>query len=653
MIETKSPNQNDLEAFLDSFIKSFILQRDGKRGRIVVIERELYIKVLECLNDEQCLAKKMRIIQERDFQVIGDVIIRAALEKITEVNIMQIKKIVCIRLGYNQDRCSKLTYEELCVLVCQSVVEFKTYPADEYQQIKQSYNRIKNKYDSIIKELENKILSIESLIKNDKEHPQHCGSLIKKQNQLQSRNNVNKSILKDLKKIEEEYYTLFDLIQENYVYGEMLKYAKAKIEAIFKDTIFLANEDVDFSLRKMAIEIAKKESGELKSYKSNFKDYDICLESWKNAVESIYKPFYMIKMRKFIDDIEKFYNQNYNGVYWNRTEELIEICKEKRVKVLDSDQWINLRIHDLGKYNQELKTHVSEYQVLDYISRKTDELYCLQNRKNILNTIIDSFENQNYVVFMNLVVIQIEGLFYDMFVDANIQNRLDGQFDLFEKDDLKIKIEKNDTSMGIEEAVLYFKFYFNSMIRNKVAHGRNGFSEEEYERISFELLLDLQYVIHLLEKHSDTNEAVEYVKNTISWLEFSFAGDCTQEQIYEKLLNSLNDNVIKHKNGFMGYVDSHQELYWIFNPYYEAAYEYANVIELREKLRDYLTSENFGDYVLNYIQTYAEQETPHIRLKQEFISRAKAMQAYVAKNKRMTLPLVSEVIKKMETMQLH
>ena len=127
---------------------------------------------------------------------------------------------------------------------------------------------------------------------------------------------------------------------------------------------------------------------------------------------------------------------------------MIELCKEKRAKVLDSDQWIELRTHNLNKYVQKLKQHVSEHQVLEYLRQKIDSLYCLQGRKNVLNTIIDSFENQNYVVFMNLVVIQIEGLFYDMFVDANIQKRLDGQFDLFEKDDLKSKMEKNDTSMG-------------------------------------------------------------------------------------------------------------------------------------------------------------------------------------------------------------
>lgn len=617
-----------------------------------MIERELYIKVLNLLHDGQHLAKKIQIIKERDFQIIGDVIIKSILEEITEVDITQLKQIVCMNLRYSQEQYSRLSYEELCVLVCERVIEFKTYPADEYTKIEENYDKIKNKYYSTVAKIESEILRIDNLIKIDKEHPQYCGSLIKKQNQLQARNNVNKSILKDLRKIENEYNTLFDLIQENYVYREMLKYAKDKIEAFFEGTIFLDTEAPYFSLRKIAIEVAQEDVEDLKNYKSNFESYDTCLKSWENAVQSIYKPFFMIKMRKFIDDIEEFYYQNANGAYWNKSEELIEICNEKRSKILDSDQWINLKARDVNKYVQELEKHISEHQVLDYLRQKTDGLYCLQDRKNILNTIIDSFEHRNYIVFMNLVVIQIEGLFYDMCVDANIQNRLDGKFDLFEKDDLKSKMEKNDTSMGLEEAALYFKFYFNSMIRNKVAHGRNCFKEEEYERISFELLLDLQYVIHLLEKHSDTNEAVEYIKNTVRWLEFSFSGRCTAEQIHEKLLNSLNGNVLKRRNNIIGYVDSHQELYWIFNPYYEAAYQYAGVIELRDKLREYLTNENFWEYVLKCIQSYDEQKVPHVKLRQEFKSRVRAMQEYIAKNKRQTLPLVSEVNKIMENMQL-
>ena len=61
-----------------------------------MIERELYIKVLDCLHDEQCLAKKVQMIQERDFQVIGNVIINMLLEEIAEVDITQIKQIICM-----------------------------------------------------------------------------------------------------------------------------------------------------------------------------------------------------------------------------------------------------------------------------------------------------------------------------------------------------------------------------------------------------------------------------------------------------------------------------------------------------------------------------------------------------------------------------
>ena len=80
-----------------------------------MIERELYIKVLDCLHDEQCLAKKVQMIQERDFQVIGNVIINMLLEEIAEVDITQIKQIICMNLRYSQEQYSRLTYEELCI----------------------------------------------------------------------------------------------------------------------------------------------------------------------------------------------------------------------------------------------------------------------------------------------------------------------------------------------------------------------------------------------------------------------------------------------------------------------------------------------------------------------------------------------------------
>ena len=52
---------------------------------------------------------------------------------------------------------------------------------EEYQKIEKNYDGIKNKYDSIIAEIDSKMQCIDDLIKIDKEHPQCCGSLIKKQ----------------------------------------------------------------------------------------------------------------------------------------------------------------------------------------------------------------------------------------------------------------------------------------------------------------------------------------------------------------------------------------------------------------------------------------------------------------------------------------
>ena len=94
--------------------------------------------------------------------------------------------------------------------------------------------------------------------------------------------------MKDLKKIEDEYNVLYDLIQENYVYCEMLKYAKSKLVTRFQETILgESEENVLPSLRKMAVELAKEDNEEIKNYKRDFVDDNTYLESWKNAVQGV------------------------------------------------------------------------------------------------------------------------------------------------------------------------------------------------------------------------------------------------------------------------------------------------------------------------------------------------------------------------------
>jgi hypothetical protein len=352
----------------------------------------------------------------------------------------------------------------------------------------------------------------------------------------------------------------------------------------------------------------------------------------------------MIKMRKFHDDIEQFFYENHNGAYWNKTDELLELCKDRDAMIMDSDKWIALKQKDKSIYLSELKKYVTDFEVIKFLHNKMTTLYCIQKRKEILCSVLEAFEKKDYSIFINLVVLQIEGIFYDLFYDANIQKRLDGDFDLFEQDDLRNKFLKNESLGGLEEAIMYFKFYFNNCIRNKIAHGRCCYEAKSVEILSYELLLDLQYVIHLASQKSDTSEAIDYIKHTLRWLTISLSKDNNNENhIYERLLSSLNNNVIRSKKDGITYVNSHQELYWIFNPYYNEAYNFSGVVNEKNKLIDYITSQEFWVYVSNYLSKYPEMKVKRFKIKKEFASRVKALQMYIAKNKKEVLPIVVEV----------
>lgn len=315
---------------------------------------------------------------------------------------------------------------------------------------------------------------------------------------------------------------------------------------------------------------------------------------------------------------------------------------------MDSDEWIYIMNTDKKRYLKALKKCVTDFKVLEYLKEKIDSLYCIQKRKQILQLLFEAFEQENYLIFINLVVIQIEGIFYDLFYDVNIQKRLDGQFDMLEKDDFKKKFDKNDALGNLEEATLYFKFYFNSIIRNRIAHGRIYYHQEELETIAYELILDLQYVIHLISTRSDTSAAIEYVQHTRRWLEHSFSKDNKGEHVNERLLNSLNANVIKTNKDDCSYTDPQQELYWIFNPYYEGVYKFAGVLDEKNKLLNYLVSQDFWQYVNQYLLNYNKDDFNHIKIKKAFKSRVKAIQMYIAKNKKEVLPMVVEASKKLD-----
>ena len=280
-----------------------------------MVTKELYLEVLEYTDNGLFLAGKVDVFENNDFIKIGDIAISMILDKFDAIDYNGLKQIVCMRLNYDKKKYQETSHDDLCAILCEKIIRFKTYPADEFTFVKNSYRKTQKRYDEVILKLNNEIETIECLIRTDKNDPKKNGTLVKQQERLCSVNVATKSLLKDLTKIEEDYISLYDEIQENYVRQEMLKYAKDKIEAYFKDTTLNKTEEVTtHNLRIMALELAI-EDGEMKNFMNKFMEYDKFLASWENATQSIYKSFFMIKMRKFLDDIETYYYENCNGLY--------------------------------------------------------------------------------------------------------------------------------------------------------------------------------------------------------------------------------------------------------------------------------------------------------------------------------------------------
>lgn len=67
-----------------------------------MIEKELYIDVLEYLEDGGNWSQKLEIVETNSYKEIGNVIINTMLEDVAHTDIIKIKQIICLYLRYSQ-----------------------------------------------------------------------------------------------------------------------------------------------------------------------------------------------------------------------------------------------------------------------------------------------------------------------------------------------------------------------------------------------------------------------------------------------------------------------------------------------------------------------------------------------------------------------
>jgi hypothetical protein len=148
--------------------------------------------------------------------------------------------------------------------------------------------------------------------------------------------------------------------------------------------------------------------------------------------------------------------------------------------------------------------YIAENKIIDQIKQYGEENHFLNARLNLIQPALDSYYT-NKVLFINLIPLQIEGIFYDYCIGLGIPEESLQKASIGEKLDKIIAINPNLYDFE------YFKFIF-PQTRNRVAHGKL-FSTKESDHISCLLLLDLYHVCgHITSEDIPVNLMVNLLK---------------------------------------------------------------------------------------------------------------------------------------------
>lgn len=207
------------------------------------------------------------------------------------------------------------------------------------------------------------------------------------------------------------------------------------------------------------------------------------------------------------------------------------------VKALNdlSNKFTDLSVSDYRQVIKELEKHPKKFKKIakqyiagpgyivsanDKLKRWVKESHILATRKKVIATMINHYEKKDYISFVSMAPLQIEGIFADICREIGIS---EVQLDL---SSLNEKLDHIDGKMNF----FYFEYYAFKfpVFRNLVAHG--GLIDGNLEETAIHLLLDLLPVCELaVSKDLPININLEILKQAsegkhksmVDWLALS------------------------------------------------------------------------------------------------------------------------------------
>ena len=469
---------------------------------------------------------------------------------------------------------------------------------DRYVLVNEKFGEILKKYDILKKK-------IEKLIDKVKEEL----------NELKKSRYNKKGILEDIEvvKLKENYIKRRKLEvlfknQENIESGLLIFYRK-ELETFFKN--FSSNEKIDKELKKLSLFSQEQIDYRISYYNQIIRKFEFLLA--EIPISTLNKIYYNIKFIPYYDNIQNIGRRN------------LKLSDEKHNNTIIEE--INLKIENhplnpinLEKYNKNEKDYLNILRknssiAIENIKYNISNSICLSKRKKIIKKIINGIENKDYEVVINILPIQIEGLFkdfleyslmYEYCQDIRVYNKI-MNIDLFKKIDFGIKKNLN----MFFDTIAYFKYYFNSLIRNNVAHGNHDFlidnvKDIKSEIFALELLYDLNSIIHTISETNEIDTAQKYIEETFDRIKKS---EKYNESNMNCLINDLNGtrerfNLSKFKSGLFVSYEATRILYWIFNPLYEKYFDNDKL----KSIRNLIISSQFFLYIKNRIRSNFENK---------------------------------------------
>lgn len=584
-------------------------------------------------NLKNCIDKE--IFQYDELIDIGKFLFSKVLGSVKTAN-SQIIKIAIKRLNYYpyNKRTTPCTDDQYYKEVC-DYLGITQIPKLKYNYAKKLFLDIfRMEYSSLKQRIQD---LIEETKKQQKKIEVESNEIIAESN---GNHSVQKNIKENISTIVENHFREKELKalykDDNSNESGLLVFYRNEIERFFSSFCEDINneEKVDEKLREISIRCSGSRfrfedriDDMFAPYKKAIKQFNFLIDETPRL--TLYNIFYKVKFLPFAEKIKLKHKQKINmkdNDNYKRVKNELEEETEKHPlnPRLLSDCYKN----DISKYCRLLEHYSPE--IISDVKECISNSICLSKRKSLIEHCLVQIESSNYELAINLLPVQIEGLFADLLEYSTIFECIDDikQYRTILNLELVKKIGFGiDKNINISfDTIAYFKYYFNSIVRNTVAHGNydllvknrrinKGFYDEDGRRdvnkkiIMLELLFDLNYLVYIISKINEIDTANKYINDVYECYSSLVKEDDTNV-FYDCMISDLNGtrerfNISEYKSGIIITYEPMQLLYWIFNPYYE---EYLNLESLR-LIREILCSFDFWKYV--------EKELPNHEIKKE------------------------------------